>query len=66
MEALELSVEACRFYILIRAYLNKSIVKDKQDCCEIPDPSPAKVEHLANITYVSKLRMTETEFPKVV
>ena len=55
----------CQFYGLARAHLNECIVKDEQYCCEIPDPSPAIVEHLANVTYVPKLRMTETEFPSV-
>ena len=55
----------CRFYSLARAYLNESIVKDEQYCCEIPNPSPAIVEHLPNITHISKLRMTETEFPSI-
>ena len=49
-----------------RAYLNECVVEQEHGCSQVPDPGPAIVEHLANVTHVSEFRVTETEFPSIL
>ena len=49
-----------------RAYLNECVVEQEHGRSKVPDPGPAVVEHLANVTHVSEFRVTETEFPSIL
>ena len=65
MKTLDLLDEPEIFNVL-GAYLNECIVEQEHGCSQVPDPGPAVVEHLANVTHVSEFRVTETEFPNIL
>jgi hypothetical protein len=44
-------------------YLDESVVQDEHERCSIPRPSLSPKKHLANITYISNLGVSETELP---
>ena len=48
-----------------KPYLDEGIVEQEHGCGKVPDPSPSKVEHLTDVTNISKFGVTETEFPKL-
>ena len=67
METLWLSDGCTKAELLVRqVYLNEGVVEQEHDSGEIPDPSPAIVEHLANIANITNFWMTKTEFPMVL
>ena len=45
--------------------LNEGVVEQEHDGREVPSPLGAPEEHLANVTNISSLGMSQTEFPSL-
>ena len=43
--------------------LYKSVIQNEHHSCEPPSPFTVPKEHLAQVTYISNLRMAKTELP---
>ena len=43
--------------------LDKGIVEQEHDCCEVPGDSGVPEEHLSNIANISHLGMTQAKLP---